>query len=205
MRRQTKHNLEGKEVLGQPARVLLLKDSPYVKQEKIANREIEAEKARSIDIMATLDSERGIVGQAEVNSNIHGLRPAKGQDPVDWLGFDALVQELSSGFTGSQLASYIQTFSKAPQSMVAVEKVSKDMSNVNMRITPWRAGISNSSERLSSDAGVDNLFASYTAKQLLALRLMSACWRLDPPDADEGIGELEIQLQPGDFELVMSE
>jgi hypothetical protein len=196
--------------LGNRAEVIVLRESK-IYGAKPRLREIEAVKPTSIDIQATLNSERGLVGQKEVEENINQLRPKKEQNPQSWDEINELVQEVQGGFTASQLARYIKLFGdpyKPPQTPEKAREVKKFI-----RISPWiplsgdeKDGV----QRYKRSSG-GHPVASYTGKQLLALRLIQECWHLKLPelpeledDIENEIGEIEIKLFPGVYKLLVS-
>jgi hypothetical protein len=190
----------GIDALGEPTNVIVLRDtklSTYTSKEYI-----DGEEPESIDILAALDNERGLVGQKEVEENINQFRPEDGKQPRNWDDFNKIVQELQKGFTVSQLARYIQSFE--------VENKGKSPSKANAgflipRISPWMPETSRSIERLDDDSVRGYSAASYTSKQRLVLRLIRECWKLELPELEEGIGEVELELKPRDYDLLLSE
>jgi len=205
MQRSGRENLEAT-VLGEPAEVIVLRDSKIQRFVRYmdATREIEEQKAESIDILATLDSQRGIVSPEEVNENIGQLRPKYGQEPETMEDFNALVLEVSSGFTVPQLAHYIESFPKENLVEPVTIAISTNKSPFQS-ISQWIPDISESTARLDQRSGRGYAFASYTGKQRLALQLMRNCWDLELPELEEGIGEQEIELHPDDYDILLSE
>jgi hypothetical protein len=182
----------------------LLANKPFL-------REIEALESKSIDIQATLNSERGLVGQKEVEENINQFRPGKEQHPQSWDEINKLVQKVQAGFTASQLARYVQLFGtpyKSPQTPQKARGVKKFL-----RISPWipLSGDENGNVQRYKPSSGGHPIASYTGKQLLALRLIQECWHVELPglpeledEGDNQTGEIEIKLFPGVYKLLVS-
>lgn len=197
--------------LGKHAEVIVLRDSKVTTSIK-ALREIDAIEPRSIDILATLNGERGLVGQKEVEENVNQFRPKEGQHPHTWDEINELVQDLHRGFTSSQLGRYIQSFGTpmTPPAPLPGPGAHKKF----IRISPWVPLSGDDSDvvqhwRRSNGA---HPFASYTGKQLLALRLIQECWHVDVSEIpnlegeeeSEVIGEIEIKLSAGVYKLLVS-
>jgi len=179
--------------LGDPAEVIILRDTEF-KAYSFGAKQIEDLAPRSINILAELDNERGLVGRKEVEENINQFRPQKGKEPQTEEDFNNIVQEIQASFTSSQLARYIQAHEKG------VPKLAGDA--LITGITPWTPGISKSKDPLDEeDRGYS--FSSYTGKQRLALRLVRHCWNLGLPQLEEGIGEIEVELRPRDYYLLL--
>jgi hypothetical protein len=187
------------DALGEPAEVIVLRDSKYTTYDYAKEYQV-VEPVESIDILAALDNERGLVGQKEVEENINQFRPKKGEEPQDWDGFNKLVQDMQAGFTVSQLARYIQSFNEANGG----EKSSPSVGFLIPRISPWMPESSKSTTYLDGDSTGGYSVASYTNKQRLVLRLIRECWKLALPEVEEGIGEVELELKPGDYDLLLS-
>jgi len=188
------------ESLGKAAEVIVLRDSglKFTRKTTVIP---EAEKAEAVDILATLNKERGIVAHTQVDENISTFRPKKGAELQDRQQFNELVQQIQSSFTISQLAKYIQTFSEGKNSnATSLRKGSK--TNLIRRITPFlpQAAIDGDPNDPVSIRGYS--YPSYTTKQRLALRVMRECWMLQLPELEDGIGEIEVELTPPDFELL---
>jgi len=174
------------------AAVIILKDTEF-KAYSFGAKQIEDLEPRSINILAELDNERGLVGRQEVEENINQFRPKEGHEPQTEEDFNTIIQEIQTSFTSSQLARYIQAHEKG------VPKLADDALIIG--ITPWTPGISESRLPLDEeDRGYS--FSSYTGKQRLALRLVRHCWNLGLPQLEEGIGEIEVELRPKDFYLL---
>lgn len=200
MQRENRESLENMSTLGDPAEVIILRDSK-INTFMGSLREIDAIEPESIDILATLDNERGLVGQKEVEENINLLRPKEGEYPQNWEELDSLVQELQSGFTVSQLARYVQSYEAAKGPMEASPEAKSGA--LIPRISPWIPDASNPTRTSDGDFTRGYAFESYTSKQRLALRLIRECWKLDIPEPEDGIGEVELELRPGDYELLL--
>jgi len=199
MQREGRETLQIKS-LGKAAEVIVLRDSglKFSRQTTVIP---EDEKAEVVDILATLNKERGIVAHTQVDENINTFRPQIGKEPQDRQQFNELVQQIQSSFTISQLAKYIQTFSERQgPDTVYLRKTLK--TKMIRRISPFlpQAAIDNDPMDPASIRGYS--FPSYTPKQRLALRVMRECWRLQLPELEDGIGEIEVELTPPDFQLL---
>ena len=198
---QLRENREklGVDVLGEMAEVIVLRDSKmrnYTQGEYEEN--VEAQEG--VDILAKLDEERGLVGWKEIESNINDFRPTDGRHPQTREEFGDLLTGLQNGFTVSQLKSYLEVHGRKNLADLAPISVS-----LALRISPWIPGVSESDERLDDDdlRGYD--LESYTSKQRLVLRLLRECWKLELPFVEEGIGQIEVEIKPGDLDLLLSE
>lgn len=185
--------------LGEPADVIVLRDSKF-RTYNYADTVEPDEAPQSIDILATLDSERGLVGHTEVEENINQFRPKGGEEPQDWNGFNSLVQNIQAGFTVSQLARYIQSFSEINEGNSTV----RSSRSLIPRISPWMPETSLSTQHLDDGHTRGYSLASYTNKQRLVLRLLRECWKLELPELEGGVGEVELELKPSDYDLLLS-
>lgn len=184
------------QALGENAEVIVLRDSRFTTYNR-ANKTKPDQEPKPIDILATLESERGLVGNKEVDENINQFRPKEGEEPQDWDTFNSLVQDLQAGFTATQLQRYIKAFSKAnterPSATPLIPWVS-----------PWVPATSQDTQNADGDYARGYSVASYTNKQKLALRLIRECWELELPELVAGIGEVELELNPKDYDLLLS-
>lgn len=187
----------GMDVLGKPANVIVLRDSKfrtYSHLELIDG----PEQPQSLDILAALDSERGLAGQQEVEENINQFRPKDGEGPENWDAFNALVKDVQASFTVSQLARYIKSFNKAHG-----EEASTPSSWFLIpRVSPWMPQSSQTVQRPNHNGGYS--FASYTNKQRMVLRLLRECWKVEVPEIEASLGEVELELKPKDYDLLLS-
>jgi hypothetical protein len=191
------------QVLGEQAKVIVLRDTNIFNVTRLKEgtpREIKAQKAEAIDILATLDGQQGTVGQDEVIDNIDLLRPKKGEEPQSLEEFDVLVQQICSGFRKSQIQTYVQSF-KQKHGSDALSMLEKESPFI--QVTKWVPDTSVSTHHLDERSGRGYDFASYTNKQRLALLLLRKCWKLEVPELEEGIGEVELSLRPADYDLLI--
>jgi hypothetical protein len=200
LQREKYESLGNISTLGDPAEVIVLRESK-VNRYMGGLREIDSLQPESIDILATLDSERGLVGQKEVDENINHLRPKEGEHPQNWDEFNDLLHEIQSGFTASQLARYIQSFRGDGADGETEEDAVLDA--IIPRISPWMPETSDSLEAFKEDPTRGYSVESHTGKQRVAMRLMRECWKLELPELENGIGEVELELHPGDLDLLL--
>jgi hypothetical protein len=197
---QLRENREklGVGVLGEDAEVIVLRDSKF-RSYKHQNYE-DVEKPESINILAKLDEERGLIGWEEIEKNINDFRPADGHHPETRDQFSELLTGLQSGFTVTQLARYLRFHGR--KEVVHPQPLSASLA---LNISPWIPGTSESDDPLNDDhlRGYD--LQSYTTKQRLVLRLLRECWKLELPYVEEGIGQIEIELKAQDLDLLLSE
>ena len=184
-------------VLGEAAEVIVLRDSKISNYNHQIEENVETQEG--IDILAKLDEERGLVGWDEVEANINEFRPKEDEQPQTILEFSQLITELQGGFTVAQLAKYLQAHGQT-------DKKAPKLSSTSLiqRISPWIPGISESDSYLDQDELQGYDLRSYTSKQRLVLRILRECWKLKLPFVEEGIGQIEVELAPGDFDLLLS-
>ena len=206
---RTAHVLRGKkpyeererldiDALGTPADVIILKDSKFRTYSHVDRIEPD-EDPESVDILATLDNERGLPGLHEIEDNINQFRPKEGEGPQDWDAFNTLLTDIQAGFTTSQLQRYVQSFSKAHKDDPSTYRDRFLIPN----ISPWMPETSKAAQH--SDDGYTRGYslASYTNKQKLVLRLLRDCWKVEVPELEFGVGEVELQLKPKDYDLLL--
>lgn len=186
------------DALGQPAEVIVLRDSKlnYYAHSKV----IESEEQEKVDILKQLDSERGLIGQAEVEVNINEFRPRDGSEPQTWEDFNALVEALQEGFTTSQLVLYIKNNLKGTdQSEVDVHRDNL----TRLRCTPWLPDFAQTTADFGDNALRGYFLESHTAKQGVVIRLLRECWKLSLAVLQEGIGQIEAHLAPRDLDFLL--
>lgn len=204
------HGLHGKKLreererldidaLGEPADVIVLRDSKF-RTYSPAERIKEAEVPESIDILNALDSERGLPGQQEVDENINQFRPKEGRGPKDWDEFNTLVKDIQVGFTSSQLARYIRSFT---QTHTDEASTTRDPLLL-LHVSPWMPETTRETKQSEHGYTRGYSVASYTNKQKLVLRLLRECWKVEIPELEFGVGEVEIELKPKDYDLLLS-
>ncbi|KAB8294711.1 hypothetical protein EYC80_006673 [Monilinia laxa] len=94
--------LSGVDTLGKSAEVLVLRDSK-LKFYKEKVKDIGEDPApESIDILATIQSETGIISSKDVETNINEFKPLKDKIQT-WKDFNDLVQSMQDSFTVTQL------------------------------------------------------------------------------------------------------
>jgi hypothetical protein len=185
------------DVLGEAAEVIVLRDSKISNYSHTIEENVETRKG--IDILAKLDKERGLVGWEEVETNIDEFRPKEDEEPQTTLEFGQLLTDLQSGFTVAQLARYLQAHGQK-------DKKAPKLSSTSLiqRISPWIPGVSESDSHLDQDELRGYDLQSYTSKQRLVLRVLRECWKLQLPFVEEGVGQIEVELKPGDLDLLIS-
>ena len=183
-------------VLGESAEVIVLRDSKISNYNHRVEENVETQE--SIDILARLAEERGLVGWDEVETNINEFRRKNDDQPRTALEFSQLITDLQGGFTVAQLARYIKAHGQND------EKAPKLSSNSLIhRVSHWIPGISESDGYLDQDELRGYDLQSYTSKQRLVLRILRECWKLKLPLVEEGVGQIEIELAPGDLDLLL--
>ncbi|KAH7308803.1 mitochondrial inner-membrane-bound regulator-domain-containing protein [Rhexocercosporidium sp. MPI-PUGE-AT-0058] len=188
--------------LGDPADVLVLRDSILTLYAAGGPRSMEVMEPEHIDILSQLEEERGLVGQEEVESNIEAFRPAN--ERQSWEDINELVKELQDGFTMSQLQRYIRNFEgrRDPESPLEEWVTSKKDAKI-LRITPWLPGVSEIKDHFDNDPLRGYFLPSHTVKQRVVLQLLRECWMLELPELVDGIGQFEIEVHKEDLELLL--
>jgi hypothetical protein len=203
------HGLHGKKLreererlhidaLGEPADVIVLRDSKFRTYSHV-QRIVAAEEPEPIDILASLDNERGLPGQQEVEENINQFRPKEGEGPQDWDAFNTLVKDIQAGFTTSQLARYVRSFSDVNGDDISAPRVP----SLIPHISPWMPESSQAGQNSDDTYTRGYSLASYTSKQKLVLRLLRECWKVEVPELEYGVGEVELELKPKDYDLLL--
>ena len=187
--------------LGQPAEVIVLRDSKfnYYNAEKI----IEAQEVERIDILETVRSERGLVGQQEVEANINEFEPKEGEEPQSWDEFNGLVQALQNGFTVNQLEKYIENY--GGKKLKEQDSLSINNQALILQRSPWMPDFAKSTDEFDNDSLRGYYLESHTTKQRVVVRLLRDCWKLQLPELEEGIGQIEVHIRSGDLNLLLSE
>jgi hypothetical protein len=186
------------DALGEPTDVIILKDSKF-RTYSHAERLEPDEDPESVDILAALDNERGLPGQQEIEDNINQFRPNEGGGPQDWDAFNALVKDIQAGFTTSQLARYVRSFSKARGDDPSTTRDRLLIPN----ISPWIPETSKAAQHSDDIYTRGYSLASYTNKQKLVLKLLRDCWKVEVPELEFGVGEVELELKPKDYDLLL--
>lgn len=188
--------------LGDPAKVIVLRDSILSLYNDNSRNKIRPKKPAHIDILGQLAEERGLVGQAEVESNINGLKPV--EERQTWEEINELVRNLQDGFTTSQLQKYIENFQGREEPVQPQEEWTTNQQNAKiLRVTPWLPGVSEIEDHFDNDPLRGYYLESHTVKQRVILRLLTECWRVELPELVDGIGQFEIEVRNEDLELLL--
>ncbi|KAK0110134.1 hypothetical protein ONS95_002787 [Cadophora gregata] len=188
--------------LGDPADVLVLRDSILTLYAAKGSRSMESMKPEHIDILSKLEEERGLVGWKEVESNIDAFRPAN--ERQDWDDINELVKELQDGFTMTQLQKYIRNFEGRRDPEPPTESWVTSQEDAKIRsVTAWLPGISEIQEYFDNDPLRGYFLPSHTAKQRVVLQLLRECWMLELPELVDGIGQFEIEVGKEDMEILL--
>ncbi|APA12078.1 hypothetical protein sscle_08g068480 [Sclerotinia sclerotiorum 1980 UF-70] len=199
--------LSGVDALGKTAEVLVLRDLKFQLPEKKGKEFIsEGQEPESIDILAKIQSERGIVSSEDIKANIDEFRPD--QEKIQtWSDFNDLVQSLQNSFTIPQLRKYIKSY-PAEKRMKKVPPLGDgilDYSNSIWRSSPWVPEISPISKPIDDSAILGYSASSYNDKQNLAVKILRECWRLEVPELLEGIGEAEVYVKLKDLDFLTTQ
>lgn len=209
------------DALGKPAEVIVLKDSGIrysFSQPRVENIDGDTD----VDILARLDSERGLADDTEVAKNIDGLQPRSDGEAISWDEFKAIEEQLNDGFTSAQLATYIRSHRVgrrrkpaadeqanifAPVQDASTNRAGSDdtRSSHISRISRWMPGISETGSRFEESPlrGYISDIA-FTHKQRLVVQLMRQCWQLEVMELTDSVGELEMQIESQALELLIS-
>ncbi|TGO31932.1 hypothetical protein BHYA_0379g00040 [Botrytis hyacinthi] len=199
--------LSGVDALGKNAEVLVLRDSK-LKFYKAKNKSPldPSPPPESIDILARLQSERGIVSSKDVEAHINECKPAEGTIQT-WDDFNGLVQLLQKSFTIPQMKKYIQSYPEEER-MRKVPSLGVGIlydENAISRATPWVPEISPINQPVDDDPLRGYSPASYNYKQNIAVRMLRECWQIEVPELVDGIGEVEVQVQIKDLDFLNSQ
>lgn len=187
----------GLETLGSEARVIVLRDADV---QFSPRPEMEALEGEPVDILARLDAERGLIGQAEVEQNIEELRPDEDKRVVTWEELKAVEQQLLSGFTTNQLVRYIGNFEQQQKAQRARED---GQAEGFVRKTLWMPGISDTGDHFEESLMRGYGSDAFTSKQRLVLQLLRHCWQLEVRELVDTIGEVEVEIRPMELELLI--
>ena len=189
--------------LGDPADVLVLRDSILTLYAAGGSRAMESMEPEHIDILSQLEEERGLAGQKEVESNIDAFRPMNIRQ--NWEDINELVKELQDSFTTTQLQRYIRSFEGRREPEPPTESwVTSQQDAKIRRVTPWLPGVSEIQEYFDNDPLRGYFLPSHTVKQRVALQLLRECWMLELPELADGIGQFEIEIGREDMNLLLS-
>jgi hypothetical protein len=138
---------------------------------------------------------------AEVLRNIDELRP--GRSVISRRDFDVLKKKLSSGFTKSQLATYIST--EAAKDAVK-QKRDKKTGKGNSR--PWVMEESAWVPANHIPGSLDALMKGYLSKnpspkERLVVGLLRRCWDLSVEELQKTQGFLDVILKETQFDLLL--
>lgn len=198
--------LSGVDALGKNAEVLVLRDSK-LKFYKAKNKSpLDASPPpENIDILARIQSERGIVSSKDVEAHINECKPAQGTIQT-WDDFNGLVQLLQKSFTNPQMKKYIQSYPEEER-MRKVPSLGVGIlydENAISRATPWVPETSPINQPVDDDPLRGYSPASYNYKQNIAVRILRECWQIEVPELVDGIGEVEVQVQIKDLDFLNS-
>ncbi|PQE07101.1 respiratory complex assembly rmp1 protein [Rutstroemia sp. NJR-2017a BVV2] len=190
--------------LGKNAEVIVLRDAKFTSflSEK-KNTEV-AQPPVNIDILEKLQSERGIVSNNEIFSNINDFRPATEGNSVSWANLIDLVQVMEGGFTYGQMRQYLRAFEGRTK---ILPSLAPDLINTNgiVRVSAWVPETFGPTELLKESPLIGYSTPSFTSKQISALEIIRQCWKVGVPEIEEGIGQAEVQFNPAELELLVKQ
>jgi hypothetical protein len=194
----------GVDTLGTEAKVIVLRDAGVRYSPRPEIEELKGGKA--VDILAQLDAERGLIGQAEVEKNIEELKPKDFPKPITWDELQVIEQQLVHGFTVSQLVRYIGSFEERQKAKILsdVGKTQKKYPGPIVEESKWMPGISENGEEFEESLLRGYGSAAFTPKQRLVLQLLRQCWHLEVREVIESIGEIELKMGSAELELLLS-
>ncbi|TGO87043.1 hypothetical protein BPOR_0255g00080 [Botrytis porri] len=199
--------LSGVDALGKNAEVLVLRESKVKFYKANNKRPLGANPTpEHIDILARLQSERGIVSAEDIEAHINECKPAEGTIQT-WDDFNGLVQLLQRSFTNPQMKKYIQSYPEEER-MRKVPSLGVGIlydENAISRATPWVPEISPINQPVDDNPLRGYSPASYNSKQNMAVRILRECWQIEVPELVDGIGEVEVQVQIQDLDFLNSQ
>jgi hypothetical protein len=160
----------------------------------------------AVDILEQLNAERGLIDQTEVEKNIEELKPRGSQKLVTWDELQSIEQQLVNGFTVSQLVRYIGSFEerRKAEKLFDTSKINNEKLEPIIRRTAWMPGTSESGEDFEESLLRGYGSEAFTPKQRLVLQLLRQCWQLEVSEICESVGEVELEVQPVELELLLS-
>ncbi|RAL63544.1 hypothetical protein DID88_003588 [Monilinia fructigena] len=196
--------LSGVDTLGKSAEVLVLRDSK-LKFYKEKVKDIGEDPApESIDILATIQSETGIISSKDVETNINEFKPLKDEIQT-WKDFNDLVQSMQDSFTVTQLKTYLQSHPRKDRMKKTPSLGGRILDDEEVQVTPWVPEISPISQPIDVSPLRGYSPSSYNHKQTLVVRILRECWRLEVPELVEGIGEVEVQIHIKDLDFLINQ
>ncbi|KAH0556770.1 hypothetical protein GP486_005442 [Trichoglossum hirsutum] len=204
----------GTEALGEPAKVILLRDAmlsdpvSYADGIRVSGAAQDLKSAGEktpgtenltlTELLAEVEEERGFIRQESVNKNIEALLP----HPATVLSqesFSKLADELCRGFTAAQLASYIHTHEakKSPSPSPPENKAPANLEQTEW--TPVAAPIAKPQQE--ADAAV----RSMTQKRRYAEGILKRCWRIQTEEEYESVGQLDLFVGHRELSLLLRE
>ena len=220
--------------LGQPAEVLILRDSQEIdnedgrffqRQPSELNDETSPDTMSSSDMLAEMSSERGIIETAQVCKNIDAVKEEWLREfklPWEDLGsvvaaqhYNEIASRLYEGFTASQLAAYLE---KNPQTHpIDPLDLHNDFSCSLYARSCWNHGTTGiwrirapeipeaGRQRVPIRKAVQEHSEEHVPyKRSLINGILHHCWGIRPRDDDSSVGELDIQLQKTHLELIVN-
>ncbi|KAI9833024.1 MAG: hypothetical protein M1819_003856 [Sarea resinae] len=196
---------------GNPSEVIILRDAKKnrpddAKSDPISIADAEREHMTGLELLASVEAERGLVDQEHVNQNIEALRPV--DRVVSRKDFEGISSKLNDGFTIAQLALYLhpaeQTDSSRKRRQTSPSKASKERTSLLAK-TEWLQGQTPFSELGLSRSRPHPGPQPTTRKEIIAERICRHRWHLEVQEEIESTGELEVQVRSQDLSLLLSE
>jgi hypothetical protein len=217
-KREHLEQLNGVTTLGQPAGVIVLKDAQFEYSEPRARSEYipPTDEVNRIDIAAAVKAEHGLVPQNQVDRNIEDHRPQNPLEPISQKEFHSLCRQLDEGFTLNQLQKYIVRYERthgAGNAAQALEQEGTVRNESIIRRTAWMPERSESGEAFEESymRGYEpekvvvngRAISAATRKQIAAIRVLRECWQVDVQEVVESVGEIEFEVGPIEFKLLL--
>lgn len=192
--------IEGRD--GKSANIIVLRNSvlfTYVEEDR---GKAEEKPHPPFNLIDPTENKETLVDSQEVNKYIEKIRP-KEELLEDWEDFNVLVDELSNGFTVTQLQEYMKKFQQKKKNKKVPKSTPVSDEQLLSSITPWWPGISNAQNHFDTGLTRGYRLESRTSKQRLAARLMLECWNLEVASIIEGPGQFEIELGAASLEVLL--
>lgn len=209
----------GVNTLGAPSDVIVLKDArkDWFWPPKQAPPILPPE--GSIDLLAAIEAERGLVAQSEVDANIEDHKPKNPGVPLSAREFLRIRQTMEDGFTIQQLQRYVRGYlaKEAEHEQIHDPKAQARKGKKDWRSraahsgpssllskTSWYPDITEDQETFQEHPLRGYSTIQHTTKQTLVLHVLRTCWKLDVREVVESAGQIELRIKRQEFEFLTS-
>jgi hypothetical protein len=189
------------DILGKPAHAIVMENMGSRFKKNLTFQLEPEEAAQPINLLDSLQQQASVLTADDVTRNIDELQP-KNSRSLSAEEFDSLQDILVSGFTVTQLATYVHQY-HGKHGDKSTEIASRQPPWI-AAYSPWLPDVQFSKKKISPSL-VGYVTKTLPPKAFLALQLMRECWGVSSQAVESLTGQLEVRVRDLEFALLLRE